>query len=1079
MFSRSIASSASVPDRQDHSYLSQVQEEPISQLENFRKRLQNINNSYNLTDLSELWDSFSSVLDSGVPKQINTNEIIRLSWLLLNNKVLLYSPDLSQRRFWSERLQRVHVLLKKRKYHFQPEGEKRLLCIRVAILSLQGRIDKMELLSPTLLTTNSDQATAEWILSAQKHALMSVFRHDTRRRAIEFYYTVKDTFTGIPASQTPKNVVTKNYIGNPFHHELKTIFRSMESPASFLSAMSSYWEKEMLANFGCILLSSLLKTGLLDKALEVLGEFSKREIKVDYNLLHDVIRLSVLHKEYETAERLYYEFPPSDETSDLEAMSYYHAGLYLFAHTGDQRNAEELFRWLDSHGNITSQDVTLVLYASAVKGDTKRAVELYERLFNQERLSEYKVKATHLGAVITSFAIANDLDGMHDWFARVTMSRGHLKLSTCNACISMLVRLDNIVGVRAILDYMRSHGLNPNEYSYTTIIRALARRRDLIGAELLYKQMLDEGIPPNRISLSSLMNAHVESGSWQGVIRIFDYLRSLPKDKIPLSIDVFNTLLKAYVHIGAPLDVLIRHFRKLRTLDIKPNNRTFSLLIQSACDSNRMDVARNLLSRMEVLSEDRHSNIQLTKEALSIMMAAYFRIGDNEHANLIYQFMLERGLQPSAPGLASVVDSYARSSESGTQDAEEYVNALIDGSPEEQRAWSLHTSGKGSAMSFLYTPLIKEHVKRGDVEEAEKIYKQYIERDEQPSIEILTLLLDVYRHVEDIDGVRRVWSVIVERATSRTAEVDDLLDIKDKDDKFFRERRRSSVICVPLTAYIDAMSQAGLHVEIAHTWNDLRSAGFQFDAHNWNHLAVALVRAGQVLRAFEIVEKVILPYQRQAIRLVRQRLKAVTSPLLLLDPEVRKGIEERPVSPFKDTERWRLKKVTYMTNHYMPQEDIGQIKEEVEEVDEDDFAYELQMIQEISPEWNIWRPFTATHRALAYALDELEAGRLVKPVKSPSEGNKPVHLYKHEETEKESQEAQEMLHQILQDYPETVRKVAVWTISSNQGRSHKKTFSPSYTPRGDSRGGLQKIDTGLPQQANKALEGDEEGNTTL
>ena len=124
MFSRSIASSASVPDRQDHSYLSQVQEEPISQLENFRKRLQNINNSYNLTDLSELWDSFSSVLDSGVPKQINTNEVIRLSWLLLNNKVLLYSPDLSQRRFWSERLQRVHVLLKKRKYHFQPEGEK-------------------------------------------------------------------------------------------------------------------------------------------------------------------------------------------------------------------------------------------------------------------------------------------------------------------------------------------------------------------------------------------------------------------------------------------------------------------------------------------------------------------------------------------------------------------------------------------------------------------------------------------------------------------------------------------------------------------------------------------------------------------------------------------------------------------------------------------------------------------------------------------------------------------------------------------------------------------------------------------
>ena len=65
---------------------------------------------------------------------------------------------------------------------------------------------------------------------------------------------------------------------------------------------------------------------------------------------------------------------------------------------------------------------------------------------------------------------------------------------------------------------------------------------------------------------------------------------------------------------------------------------------------------------------------------------------------------------------------------------------------------------------------------------------------------------------------------------------------------------------LPLSIYIDALSYAGLDTEVALVWHDLYKKRQRFDSNNWNHFTISLICAGQLLPAFEIVEKVFLQY---------------------------------------------------------------------------------------------------------------------------------------------------------------------------------------------------------------------------
>ncbi len=139
----------------------------------------------------------------------------------------------------------------------------------------------------------------------------------------------------------------------------------------------------------------------------------------------------------------------------------------------------------------------------------------------------------HFGVVVNAYAERNDLGGMNSWISRMIKAGFQPDLATFNTVLKALAARGDFESMQALLDQMRGVVIKPNTTSYTPILSLLARRRDPIAAEEIYRKMIAEGMNPDTQAVASIMNAHVEAGSWGGVIRAFDFfppcLEELPE----------------------------------------------------------------------------------------------------------------------------------------------------------------------------------------------------------------------------------------------------------------------------------------------------------------------------------------------------------------------------------------------------------------------------------------------------------------------------------------------------------------------------------------------------------------------
>ncbi|OCB89571.1 hypothetical protein A7U60_g3263 [Sanghuangporus baumii] len=1047
MFSRSIASAASIPIRRAAT-LSSPRTQSTRSL-NFRDK----NFPNNRSSLQEVWEALSESCSANDIRLVGPPELFGFGGRILRENGLA-GEVLTNPNEWGHRVEKLVFELKKRVGVPSPVEVSQLECLSVVAQALQGRSEEAatvlhSYLEQGRLKTRSATDHQRWVLDTFKHTLLSLLRHISGTRAIEFYLDnhkllagyLKIGLAGAPhrsSSRLYKHLVT----------ELSAICKAIDSPAAFLSSRKNIWEKERISLLGGIMIHVFCLDGLAEDALAVYEELRHQKIPVSYFLEHSLVRALAKMQRFERANLLYISTVPRSSDQD-EARSYDSTGLYLFAYQGDVERAEDCFERLASKGGVLPLEMNLVMHASAKQGDTKRITELFNEFF--EKPSEDSVprprrpNTYHYATMINAYSVRDDISGMNKWLDRMLADGYTPDLATYNIILKGVAQRDDMQSLNTLLDQMRDSAVPPNINSYTTIIKILARRRDVLGAEAMFKRMVREGITLDRIAITTLMNAHVEAGSWRGVIRIFDYISASQLRDIKLGVEVFNTLLKAYVLIGAPLDVVIRIFQRLEKADIKPTNRTFALLIQSACSAGRIDIASKLFVKMENLEKDWTTDVDVTKEVLTIIMAAYLRIGNRAQARVIYEDMQRRGIQPTAYTYASILRSY---SDAGFAEnmriAQEFLDSLVSIPPDE-RGWVQPAFGREDAMAFVYAPLINAHAKKLDVEMAEQLYQEFMEHSKHPTIGILALLMDAYRRAGDIDGVQRVWPQVFDLACKRTDEADALLDTDDVKGKFFRSRRRGDLLCIPLSIYIDALSHAGKHIEIAHTWNKLRENGFQFDAHNWNHLVVALVRAGQPVRAFEVVEKVILPYQLQSHHIIRERTEKVDSPLLFDKEEIQKEIEEEPFIA-------KIERSHFKRPHLL--ERLRRRFRGVAFREPPNMAHELHLMQQISPEWNVWRPNNVTLQVLARVLERLDSGRLIRAMEPPArrpdeedfEGASMDEVVaetpdSRPPSTEEVEEARMMLNDILSDYPKTIMKIDKWEVESvQQASKHSKRF---------------------------------------
>ncbi|KAG2369707.1 hypothetical protein BDR07DRAFT_1388159 [Suillus spraguei] len=575
--------------------------------------------------------------------------------------------------------------------------------------------------------------------------------------------------------------------------------------AAHLLAKRRHLSLETRQRIGVLLLDVLCWEALADDAYTLLKEMQAQQISVQVDLQLQVVRSLVRADSFIRANELYRIISESTHARHKFLIS---TGMFLAAHQGDIDRAEECYSQLSTARWITSQDRATLMHAYAVAGQVGKVVELFHQFFPDQNASRLEAKPSikHYTIVVYAHAERADYDGLNFWLQAMSKAGLVPDIYVYSIILKSFATRGEVESVAAVLDQMRAAKIMPTRVLYTTVISLLAHRRDPVSAEAIYKRALREGITPDRKMITSLMNAHVEAGSWAGVVRVFDYLKSSRIPRLRLSIEVYNTLLKAYVLIGAPFHVVSTIFRKLEAMGVQPNGRMYTLVIQSACDAGYMNIANRIFTEMQAAAQEWQTTYRVDAFVLTIIMAGHLRLGDKRSAKA-------RGIQPTSATFHHILRAYGNEkSEESLQIADDFLKTIMT------RAAAL------------------EHVYADKPEEVERLFQSMLDAGGEPSLGSLSVLLDAYRRSGDIEAIHGLWPQIWQLAL-RFSKTDSLFEGED-DNPSDPTKRQGNLLCVPLSIYIDALSAAGEHSAIAEI----------FDSHNWNHLAVAL-------RAFEIVER--------------------------------------------------------------------------------------------------------------------------------------------------------------------------------------------------------------------------------
>jgi len=826
------------------------------------------------------------------------------------------------------------------------------------------------------------------------------------------------------------------------------IFDHIPSPVAVIANMHGKPKRDITLA-GLLLIKYLLRRRVPEDALAVYREMRRQSVDIKIPVKLWLVRALVQGHATEQANILFSEISASVPFGHQNEL-FLATALHLFSSQGDTTRSEAAFKDLEDKGMADGRAIGLRLLAHAHHGDVETVVRYFHHHFPRDAKAGNRPDIFHYTAVLMAHANACDSAGLSKWLGNMIADGVMPDRHVYNILLEDCIRRGKFEDVASIIEEMRLRRQPPLAETYTTIITALAKCGDPVTAESVYKRALREGVKPDRQMVASLMTAHAEVGSWKGVIRAYDYLASSADHHLRPRIDIYNILLNAYVLAGSPFEVVSDVFQKMEESGVRPTAHTFSILIKSACDSGQMDVAMRVFMELDGLAQSWETGMKVNVYALTILMGGYLRIGDRLKAKEIYDEMLFRGIDPTSITYGSIIKAYvSEGRHGGIRLACDFMKSLLD-SPDQSRKWLSKTYRRFSGFENVYSPLMTLFARKAKPEQVEGLMDDMVKAGGERTLSTLTLLLNAYRNAGNADECRRVWDEILPIALRflQTGELLGGLGSTDPEVPRPDLHRKANVICVPLSIHMDALSAAGEHAELAGVWKAVRAHGFAFDSHNWNHLIVVLVRAGEIERAFQILDRVIIPFivhrhHPSNLTGAAPRDRTPPTPLSYGDNANGSPPQDRTSAPAIASEEATRARVGQTYLSAMEPASVSR-KLEKERRAEDghaplpatidfsadssaqgprpDFAHPLHVLQQILPSWNSWQPHAAVVLLLRDVLIQLESGHMIPPVPPRRFANAAgATTWQGEESEAEA--ARTLLGRIHASYPQAVTLV--------------------------------------------------------
>ena len=509
----------------------------------------------------------------------------------------------------------------------------------------------------------------------------------------------------------------------------------------------------------------------------------------------------------------------------------------------------------------------IVMHAFARHGQAHTVQELFETYLKTSRVPDIYMYAELLYVQVTLL----DIPGVEKTFELIKASgldAGCVLYDMLTAAYSRTLDVDG--AMRVFREYIKL-GNSPDERTIGHLISMFANRNDTEAAVEMFNLLGEFGINPQVVAFNQLLNAYANTGDHLNAEAVIAKMRELG---IKPDVTTWTTLMKLYVQRNdntAMVEVLAR----MRRGGCQPNEVTWAQLLEAFARTGGPNATANCRRVMNKIKEMGmkldvfHWNAYLEATIISTQ--------DLLEMQEVYDEMLDSGVKPNSATHGILVSAYCKyGGRSGLEIAEGIMTRL--NSISQYLDLTSTNSPRTTLPPQLFTPIFNQQGPKLPLDQVQKVFDNYVNSASsaggspaEPDLNFLTSLLNVYRHHQDIEAVKRTWKAIKTHADGASRSFRSSGEETTTD---FVVPGNRYLLCTPLSIYIRALSDFDELDEIDTVWDQLSRNGYDFDCQSWNtRIKICLVRKKHIVWAFRACEEVLMDGFESRLRFARKKIR--------------------------------------------------------------------------------------------------------------------------------------------------------------------------------------------------------------
>ncbi|OIV89284.1 hypothetical protein TanjilG_23744 [Lupinus angustifolius] len=295
----------------------------------------------------------------------------------------------------------------------------------------------------------------------------------------------------------------------------------------------------------------------------------------------------------------------------------------------------------------------------------------------------------------------------------------------------------DFVGVENLFDEMLERGVDPDNVTFSTII-SCARICSLPNKAMeWFEKMPSFGCEPDDVTYSAMIDAYGRSGHIDMALNLYDRART---EKWRIDTVTFSTLIRMYGKAGN-YDGSLNVYEEMKVLGVKPNMVIYNTLLDAMGRAKRPWQAKIIYKEMT------NNGFSPNWATYASLIRAYGRSRFSEDALIVYKEMKEKGMDMNTHLYNTLL---AMCADLGY--ADEAFEIFED----------MRSSGTCQPDSWTFSSLITIYSCSGNVSEAERMLNEMIESGFDPTIFVLTSLVQCYGKAKRTDDVVKTFNQLMD-----------------------------------------------------------------------------------------------------------------------------------------------------------------------------------------------------------------------------------------------------------------------------------------------------------------------------